>query len=193
MIFRPGCASNQRPFVPRPKFESLAELNPSLTKVDTVLCSCAGRLDSSLGPRQTGGMADEEYKKVEHLKLVQNIIARMAGNSAQMKTWTVSLVTATIVFSGLSDDPHWLIGLGGFVPIFALWTMDARYLHLERCYIKLYEAIAVGASVTLFDLEYRVYASAVTSVWRIAWSWSVFTFYGSLSVVMSALLIILAR
>ena len=138
-------------------------------------------------------MADEEYKRIEHLKLVQGIVARMAGNSAQMKTWSVSLVTVTIVFSGLSDDPHWLIGLGGFVPIFALWTMDARYLYLERCYIKLYEAIAEGSSVTSFDLNYRIHASAVASVWRIAWSWSVFTFYGSLSVVMSALLIILAR
>ena len=138
-------------------------------------------------------MADEAYKSVEHLKMVQSVVARMAGNSVQMKTWAVALVTATIVFSGLSDDPHWLIGLGGFVPIVAFWTMDARYLHLERCYIKLHEAIAAGSAVTPFDLNYRIHASAVDSVWRIARSWSVLAFYGSLWAVMVALLVILAR
>lgn len=138
-------------------------------------------------------MSDEAHKTIEHLKMVQGVITRMAGNSAQMKTWAVSLVTATIVFSGLSDDPHWLIGLGGFVPIIAFWTMDARYLHLERCYIKLYEAIAAGASTNSFDLNYRPHTSAVGSVWRVARSWSVCTFYGSLSAVMTALLVILAR
>ena len=133
-------------------------------------------------------MADDAYKMVEHLKMVQNVVARMAGNSTQMKTWAVSLVTATIVFSGLSDDPHWLIGVGGFVPVIALWTMDAKYLHLERCYIKLHEAIISGATIAPFDLNYRCHASAVDSVWRIARSWSVCRFYGSLLAVIIALL-----
>ena len=138
-------------------------------------------------------MADEAHESVEHLKMVQNVVARMAGSSAQMKTWAVSLVTAIIVFSGLSDSPHWLIGLGGFVPIVAFWTMDARFLHLERCYIKLHEAIVAGSSITPFDLNYRIHASAVDSAWRIAWSWSVCIFYGSLSAVMIVLTVILAR
>ena len=138
-------------------------------------------------------MADGAHESVEHLKMVQNVIARMAGSSAQMKTWAVSLVTATIVFSGLSDSPHWLIGLGGFVPIVAFWTMDARYLHLERCYIKLHEAIVAGSSIAPFDLNYRIHASAVDSAWRIARSWSVCIFYGSLSAVMIVLTAILAR
>ena len=137
-------------------------------------------------------MADEAYEMVEHLKMVQNVVARMAGNSAQMKTWAVSLVTAVIIFSGLSNDPHWLISAGGFVSILAFWTMDARYLHLERCYVKLHEAIAARSPVIPFDLNYRPYALSVDSVWRIARSWSVYTFYGSLLVVMIALLTFLA-
>ena len=81
-------------------------------------------------------MADDAQTTVEHLKLVQGVVARMAGNSAQMKAWAVSLVTAAFVLSGLSDEPHWLIPLGGCIPVIAFWTMDAKYLHLERCYIK---------------------------------------------------------
>ena len=122
---------------------------------------------------------------------MQSVVTRMAGNSAQMKTWAISLVTAIIVFSGLSEDPHWIIGFGGFVPIIAFWTMDARYLYLERCYIKLYEAVVMGEEVTPFDLDYVTHASAVDSVLRIAWSWSVVTFYGSLSAVMTLLLVFL--
>ena len=137
-------------------------------------------------------MADDPQRAIEHLKLVQGVVTRMAGNSTQMKTWAVSLVTAAVVFSGLSDEPHWLIALGGCIPVIAFWTMDAKYLHLERCYIKLYEAVVDDASVKSFELDYRLYVSKVGSVWKIAWSWSVFRFYGALLIVMLVLLGILS-
>ena len=136
-------------------------------------------------------MTDVPQNGVEHLKLVQGVVTRMAGNSKQMKTWAVSLVTAAFVFSGLSDDSHWLIGLGGCIPVIAFWTMDARYLQLERCYVKLYEAVVNGASIKPFALDYRPYVATVGSVWSIAWSWSVCSFYGALLVVMLGLLGIL--
>lgn len=136
-------------------------------------------------------MTNDLSKMVDHLKMVQGVVTRMAGNSAQMKTWAVSLVTACLVFSGLSDEPHWLLGVGGCVPAIAFWIMDARYLHLERCYIRLHEAIVTGASVAPFDLNYRPHAATVDSVWKVAWSWSVSTFYGSLLIVMLALLVFL--
>lgn len=136
-------------------------------------------------------MMDDSQRTVEHLKLVQGVVTRMAGNSSQMKTWAVSLVTAAFIFSGLSDDPHWLIAVGGCVPVVAFWMMDARYLHLERCYIKLYNAVATDASDKHFDLDYRSYASTVDPVWKVAWSWSVCMFYGALLIVMLMLVVIL--
>ena len=141
--------------------------------------------------RRVFAMADGADHKVEHLKMVQGVVTRMAGNSAQMKTWAVSLVTAVVVFSGLSDDPHWLIGAGGCVPVIAFWTMDARYLHLERCYVKLHNAIVAGAEVRPFDLDYRACALQVASVWSVGRSWSVATFYGSLLAAMVALSVFL--
>ena len=44
-------------------------------------------------------------------------VTRMAGNSALMKAWAVSLVTAAFVFSGVAEDPNWLIGVGGCIPV----------------------------------------------------------------------------
>lgn len=136
-------------------------------------------------------MSEDGQFKVEHLKMVQGVITRMAGNSAQMKTWAVSLVTAVIVFSGLSEKPHWLIAMAGFVPVVAFWIMDAKYLHLERCYRALYEEIVGGTSVKAFDLDYRPYAGSVDSLWWVAWSWSVRAFYGALLGATLILLLIL--
>lgn len=137
-------------------------------------------------------MNGDMQQMVEHLKMVQGVITRMGGHSTQMKTWTVSLVTAVLVFSGVSDDPHWLIGAGGCVSVIAFWKMDAGYLHLQKCYIKLYVVVRTGASVAPFDLNYRPHAASVDSVWKVAWSWSVCTFYGLLLIVMIILSIILA-
>jgi len=129
--------------------------------------------------------------RIEHLKMIQGVVSRMAGNSAHMKTWAVSLVTATLVFSGVSDHPHWLVGVGGCVPVIAFWIMDAKYLHLERCYIALYSKVLSGKDIQDFDLDYRSYAANIDSVRQVAWSWSVRNFYVSLLAVMIALMIIL--
>ncbi len=136
-------------------------------------------------------MNDDRQNAAEHLKLVQGVVARMASASAQMKTWAVLLVAAALVFSGLSDNTHWLIGLGGCIPVIAFWSMDARYLHLERCYIKLYQAVLDGKAIRPFDLDYRPFVNSVGSVWNVAWSWSVFRFYGALLAVNLAFFVFL--
>ena len=132
---------------------------------------------------------DEEKKyTLEHLKLIQSVITRMANNSAQMKTWTVSLVTAVIAFSGLSDDPHWLVPLAGLIAVFAFWRMDSKYLHLERCYIELYDAVLGMRGVRKFDLKYEKFKNNVDSVWKIMLSWSASGFYMFLSIVLTVLM-----
>ena len=129
-----------------------------------------------------------DYK---HLEMIQGVISRMARNSAQMKTWTVSLVTAVFVLSGLSDDPHWLIAIGGCVPIIAFWFMDARYLQLERCYVKLHDAIVNGKQAVPGDLNYRPYIQEIDTVFKVSMSWSVSIFYGFLLIAMVVLFFIL--
>ena len=124
--------------------------------------------------------------------MVQGVVTRLAGNSAQMKTWAVSLVTAIIVFSGLSKNPHWLVGAGGFVPVLGLWFMDTRYLHLEKRYRALHEAIVAGKEITPFSLDHEQYSREVDSICKVARSWSVSLFYGPLAAVMVALSVFLA-
>lgn len=135
----------------------------------------------------------DENKKytLEHLKLIQSVITRMANNSAQMKTWTVSLVTAVIAFSGLSNDPHWLVPLAGLIAVLAFWRMDAKYLHLEKCYRELYSAVLEVRGVRKFDLNYKKFKNNVDSAWKIMLSWSASGFYMFLSIVLIVVMILI--
>lgn len=121
--------------------------------------------------------------------MVQGVITRMGGNSAQIKTWSVSIVTAVFVFSGLSGDPHWLTCLGGGIAVVAFWLMDAEYLRLERCYVKLYEAVATGEKVIRFSLDYRPYETETGSILKVMWSRSIWRFYLTLLIVIFLLAI----
>lgn len=78
------------------------------------------------------------------------------------------------------------------MPVIAFWTMDARYLHFERCYVKLHDAIVSGAEIRPFDLDYRACAPQIASAWNVGRSWSVATFYGALLAAMVALSVLLA-
>lgn len=129
--------------------------------------------------------------KYKHLELIQGVISRMARNSAHVKTWTVSIVTAIYVFSGLSDTPHWLVVVGGCIPIFVFWYTDAKYLQLERCYVKLHGAVVNGKQVLTGDLNYRPYIQQVDTVFEVAMSWSVSMFYGILLILMVFLFFII--
>ena len=122
--------------------------------------------------------------KYKHLELIQGVVSRMARNSVHVKTWTIFLVIAVYVFSGFSDNPHWLIAVGGCIPIFGFWYADAKYLQLERCYVKLHNAVVNGKQVLAGDLNYRPYIQEVDTVFAVAMSWSVSIFYGILLILM---------
>lgn len=79
---------------------------------------------------------------LEHLKLIQPVISRMAANSFVLKGWSVTLVTglAAIAKADGNDDIAW-ISLGVLV-VFAI--LDGYYLALERAYRSLYQAALDG-------------------------------------------------
>lgn len=80
--------------------------------------------------------------KIEHLKMIQDVIRRLAGESANVKTWSAGLVTGLLVASRLAQD-RWLVLLA-VVPVLTLASLDAYYLGLERRYRDLFEGAARG-------------------------------------------------
>lgn len=70
-----------------------------------------------------------------HITMLQGVINRMANNSANCKTWTVTIVAAMLVLlvdENFNIPNAWVC----FVPIALLYLIDCYYLGLERLCIQ---------------------------------------------------------
>jgi hypothetical protein len=102
----------------------------------------------------------------EHLKMIQAVITRMAGNSFLIKGWAVSLVAGLTALAKADTDRDIAWISCGVIVLFAL--LDAYYLAVERKYRKLYEDADAGR-VAAYSLAanppgVRAVLSAVGSV-----------------------------
>ncbi|MGE3279674.1 MAG: hypothetical protein AB7H90_03550 [Alphaproteobacteria bacterium] len=83
---------------------------------------------------------DNDPAAIEHLKMIQAVITRLAGNSAQCKTWCIAITTAIVAFAGAVQDEN--IVAVAIVPLAIFGFLDAAYLGHERAYRRLYNDIA---------------------------------------------------
>ncbi len=124
---------------------------------------------------------------LNYLNTVQSIINRMAGNSANCKTWCVTIVTAVIALAAQLKAPNhaWI----SVVPIIIFCFLDSFYLALERHFIDVYSSVAKkvrsGQLVRedLFNIpkpREETVAAQVCSIADAAWSASILPFYGLL-------------
>ena len=75
-----------------------------------------------------------EDKKVKHLEFIQNIITRMNTNSFQIKTWAITIVSATLaLYASTKNDFFILVGL---FPAAIFWFLDAYYRSTKRLRFK---------------------------------------------------------
>lgn len=66
-----------------------------------------------------------------YLQMLQGTIERMAANSANCKTWMVTIVSAFMALQCSIKSLNGWISLG-LLPIILFWYLDALYLKLER-------------------------------------------------------------
>ena len=85
-------------------------------------------------------MSDAE-KVLEHLKMIQAIISRLASNSFLIKSWSLTLIVAAMVLIARKDmeNPHLVLPL--ILPVLVFWFLDGYFLWQERLFRKLYEEI----------------------------------------------------
>jgi hypothetical protein len=88
---------------------------------------------------------------LEHLKMIQAIIARLAGNSFLIKGWTVTLVAGLNVLAKTDSDRSFALIAVAIIGVFAL--LDAYYLALERRYVALYRTEAARTTETSWTLD----------------------------------------
>ena len=67
-----------------------------------------------------------------HLNILQDVIRRMAGNSASCKNWCVVLVAAMLVLVARTDTLDY--ALLALLPTLLFWVLDAYYLALEQAF-----------------------------------------------------------
>jgi histidine triad (HIT) family protein len=118
----------------------------------------------------------------EHLGFIQAVIARLAGASALVKAWCLTVATATLGYAWTqnADEVAWLAIFA--VAMFAL--VDVQYLREERKYRTLYREARLG-QVDPFDMDARPCGDRRDARydmdcgwWPTVRSWSVWAFYG---------------
>jgi hypothetical protein len=115
---------------------------------------------------------------IAHLNTLQGIITRLAGNSAQCKTWCLTLVTALIAFAGAA---HTIAPIQiTILPIAMFLVLDAAYLGVEKAYRDLYNAVVDDIRHQRYMLTHAFAAGASLTFMR--WlgshkSWSIWVFY----------------
>lgn len=118
---------------------------------------------------------------VEEVKILQDVIKRMASNSFQIKTWTITLVVATMLLKG--NEYHILIA---FIPLLAFWYLDSYYLQQERFFREKYNWLIKYRETNsdkIFDIaSYQV--KKVDSILKIMLSMSILPFYASIFVIL---------
>ena len=79
--------------------------------------------------------------KLKHLELIQGVINRLAGESARLKNWSVTLVAALLVLLARADRTE-CIHIA-FIPVLAFWILDGYFLFRERQFRALYEHVCL--------------------------------------------------
>jgi hypothetical protein len=116
--------------------------------------------------------------RVKHLELLQAIVARIAGNSASLKNYCVTLTTA---ICGLAITLHQpVIVLLALLPIVVFAVLDARFLHIERRFRGLFDRIRQEDWATPPSFEIGLRTAPAVSYWGTLCSWSIVIYYGLL-------------
>ena len=121
-------------------------------------------------------LAKNEKLLIDEIKIIQDVIKRMADNSFKIKGWTVTLIVITLIFKGQTNDNHLL----AFLPLVSFWILDTYYLRTERIYRKLYSWVVENRPKSdeyLFDLNPKRFENEVDSYLKTMFSISLRMFY----------------
>ena len=125
-----------------------------------------------------------------HLGIIQNVIQRMASNSSQCKTWSITIVSAILVIVADKSKPEyaWI----AFFPTILFSLLDVYYLALEKGFRERYNKFIQKLHSGEISLEDLYSVSPCGNIWRHIFaalkSFSIWGFYGGV-----ILLIVLTR
>jgi hypothetical protein len=131
----------------------------------------ADKPDSPLAPAESPAL-------IAHLNMLQAVVTRLAGNSAQCKTWCVAIVSALFGLAGATKSGR--IAAAAIIPILVFGFVDAAYLANEKAYRDVYNKIVAKIRDRSYGLadygDLSAPADAGHYIWALL-SWSVWPVY----------------
>ena len=130
--------------------------------------------------------------KIEHLKMIQAVITRMANNSFMLKGWGVILTSA--IFALLVKDANKQFIFLTILPVIAFWILDGYYLRQERLFRKLYDQVRLKDESQIdFSMDTSSVSDQVKGWFSVCFSRTILIVYGTilLLVIILALLFII--
>lgn len=128
---------------------------------------------------------------LEELKMIQEIIKRMATNSFMIKGWVITLVVASLLFKGNGFQ-----AVIAFFPLITFWFLDAYYLRQERLYRKLYTWVInnrLENDEFLFDMNTTRFNNNVNSAIKTMFSVTLGWFYCTITILIVLYIIYLYK
>lgn len=115
-------------------------------------------------------------KKIEHLKMIQGIITRMAGNLFLLKGWAITLIVALLAMIWKVDSVFILFSL---CILLIFWILDGFFLSMERCFKKLYEEVSKinNEDDINFSMDYKKHKKGRNTWLRCIFSKTLLIFY----------------
>jgi len=112
-----------------------------------------------------------------HLQMIQDIITRMNTNSFQIKTMSITIVSALLALYSAILNP--IILLLAAIPIIIFWALDSYYLQQERKFRGLYNDIISDrtTNISLFSMPIGKYKDGEFSFFTVVKSDTQYCFY----------------
>lgn len=120
-------------------------------------------------------MPSADKERIEHLKMIQAVISRMAQNSFLIKGWAVTLVAALFALAAADSNPAMVVI--ALIPATGFWLLDAYFLRQERLFRGLYDQIRSASGSVDFSMNTDD-STPKTGIIEVACSPTLLLFYG---------------
>lgn len=125
-------------------------------------------------------MADDQERlwidmHMKHLEMLQGVVTRMAGNSASLKNYCMTIAAAIIGLAAAIQKPEILYYSAPLVIIFGV--LDGHYLRLERAFRDQFNSVRRAGVAERPDFSISPSWTAGHGIISGFWSWSVWLFY----------------
>ena len=112
------------------------------------MCAQNDAADSAAHPKSVTSYETECLKaRVEHLKMIQAVIARMATASSDIKKFSLPVIGAMLAYS--FPVGHWRALIPTLLITIISWYLDARYLWQEKCFRDLHDEVRKEGLATM--------------------------------------------